>query len=51
MKSTRISNAMIPDKHITIKTVSWRYHDDTGIVLAMIPDVLPIPSDKTVGCT
>ncbi len=45
VKNARISNVIIQDRPKTIRTVSWWYHDDTGIVLAVVLDVLLIPSD------
>jgi hypothetical protein len=44
LKITRISIAMVPDRNKTISIVSGWYHDDTGIVVAMILDVLSIPN-------
>ena len=45
VKIARISIMMIQDRPKTIRTVSWWYHDDTGIVLTVILDFLLIPSD------
>ncbi len=39
IKIARISITMIPDIHKTIDTISWWYHEDTGIIMATILDV------------
>jgi len=45
VKIARIGTMMIQDRPKTIRTVLWWYHGDTGIVLAVVLDVLLIPSD------
>ncbi len=43
VKISKIGTVTIPDRQKTIRTVSWWYLHDTGIVLAAILDALSIP--------
>ncbi len=45
VKIARIGTVMIPDRRKTVRTVSWWYLHDTGIVLAAILEALAIPTD------
>jgi len=40
----RIGIVMMPDRHKTVRIVSYQYHDDTDLILPMIHDVLAIPN-------
>ncbi len=45
LKIAKIGTMTIPDRHKTVCTILWLYLGNTGIVFAMILDVLLIPSD------
>ncbi len=40
LEIARISTMTMPVGHKTVSAISWWYHDNTGIVLARIVDVL-----------
>ncbi len=47
LKITRIGIIKRPDRDKTVTTILQLYHDDTGIILVPILDVLVIPDDTT----
>jgi hypothetical protein len=48
LKITRIGIIKRPDRDKTVTTILQLYHDDTGIILVPILDVLVIPDDTNL---